>query len=105
MEMLNGQSFVEFTRSGKKVVEFSTTWCGDCKRIAPDIPEIVNSFSDTFEFAEIDADDEQDIAAQYNVKGIPTFIVFEDGKEVGRLPSRYAKTKEQVMEFLDSMKK
>jgi thioredoxin-like negative regulator of GroEL len=104
MEMLNEKSFASFTSSGKKVVEFTTTWCGDCKRIAPDMPEITQSFADSFQFAEIDADDEQAVAEQYNVKGIPTFIVFEEGKEVGRLPSRFAKTKEQVMEFLDSMK-
>lgn len=104
MKMLNGKTFADFTHSGRKVVEFTTTWCGDCKRIAPDIPEITQTFADTFQFAEIDADNDQEIAQQFNVKGIPTFIVFEEGKEVGRLPSRYAKTKEQVVEFLDSMK-
>jgi thioredoxin-like negative regulator of GroEL len=104
MEMLNGKTFADFTNSGRKVVEFTTTWCGDCKRIAPDLPEITQAFADTFQFAEIDADNDQEIAQQFNVKGIPTFIVFEEGKEVGRLPSRDAKTKEQVMEFLDSIK-
>ena len=104
MEMLNEKSFAAFTKSGRKVVEFSADWCGDCKRIAPDMPEITQTFAEKFQFAEIDVDSEQAVAEQYNVKGIPTFIVFEEGKEVGRLPSRYAKTKEQVVEFLDSMK-
>jgi thioredoxin len=103
--MLNEKSFASFTNSGSKVVEFSADWCGDCKRIAPDMPEITQAFANNFQFAEIDVDSEQQVAEQYNVKGIPTFIVFEEGKEVGRLPSRDAKTKEQVMDFLNSMKK
>jgi thioredoxin-like negative regulator of GroEL len=102
--MLNEKSFASFTNSGSKVVEFSADWCGDCKRIAPDMPEITQSFTN-YQFAEIDVDSEQQVAERYNVKGIPTFIVFEEGKEVGRLPSRDAKTKEQVMDFLNSMKK
>jgi thioredoxin len=100
--MLNEKSFASFTNSGSKVVEFTADWCGDCKRIAPDMPEITQAFENNFQFAEIDVDSEQQVAEQYNVKGIPTFIVFEEGKEVGRLPSRDAKTKEQVMDFLES---
>jgi thioredoxin-like negative regulator of GroEL len=102
--MLNEKSFASFTNSGSKVVEFIADWCGDFKRIAPDMPEITQSFTN-YQFAEIDVDSEQQVAERYNVKGIPTFIVFEEGKEVGRLPSRDAKTKEQVMDFLNSMKK
>ncbi len=104
MEMLNQKSFVAFTKSGRKVVEFSAGWCIDCKRIAPDMPEITETFASDFQFAELDVDAEQQVAEQYNVKGIPTFIVFEEGIEVGRLPSRDAKTKEQVIEFLNTMK-
>lgn len=104
MEMLTEKAFAEFTKSGRKVVEFSAGWCIDCKRIAPDMPEITQQFASDFHFAELDVDAQQAVAEQYNVKGIPTFIVFEEGKEVGRLPSRDAKTKEQVIDFLDSMK-
>lgn len=102
MNKLNQEAFERFIESGKKVVEFTASWCIDCKRIAPDIPEIVEQFKDTYQFAEIDVDAEKDVAEKFSVKGIPTFIVFENGKEVGRLPSRYAKTKEQVVEFLES---
>lgn len=103
MKQLQTNSFPEFIESGRKVVEFSADWCIDCKRILPDLPEIENTFSSSFEFAMIDVDESQPIAEQFNVKGIPTFIVFENGKEVGRLPSRNAKTKEQVVTFLREM--
>ena len=45
----------------------------------------------------------KEIADEYNVKGIPTFIVYRDGKEVDRLPSRHAKTKEQIESFLSQV--
>ncbi|TCS95703.1 thioredoxin family protein [Hazenella coriacea] len=104
MKKLNLDTFQPFIQEGKKVVEFSADWCIDCKRIAPDLPAIEQKFSSSFEFAELDVDAVRAVAEKYNVKGIPTFIVFSDGTEVGRLPSRNAKTKEQVEEFLSSMK-
>ncbi|TCP69598.1 thioredoxin family protein [Baia soyae] len=100
MKELQTNTFPEFITAGRKVVEFSADWCIDCKRILPDLPEIENTFSSTFDFAMIDVDESQEVAQQFQVKGIPTFIVFENGKEVGRLPSRNAKTKEQVVTFL-----
>jgi thioredoxin-like negative regulator of GroEL len=103
MRKVNQETFHAFIESGKKVVEFSADWCIDCKRIAPDLPAIEEQFREQFDFAELDVDESRTIAEEYNVKGIPTFIVFENGKEVGRLPSRDAKTKEQVVAFLSGM--
>ncbi|MDN4594345.1 thioredoxin family protein [Polycladomyces subterraneus] len=105
MEKLNQQSFAQFIASGKKVVEFNAGWCVDCKRVAPFLPEIEKKFSSNFQFGEIDVDESRSIAEQYNVRGIPTFIVFEDGRETGRLPSREAKTQEQIETFLEQMAK
>lgn len=101
MERLSAEEFQDFISQGKKVVEFSADWCVDCKRIAPDMPDIIQQYGDHFEFAELDVDESRSIAEQYNVKGIPTFIVFQDGVELGRLPSREAKTKDQVEAFLE----
>ncbi|MBA4496204.1 thioredoxin family protein [Paenactinomyces guangxiensis] len=104
MEKLNSESFSSFIREGDKVVEFSADWCVDCKRIAPDMPAIAEEFADKFSFAVLDVDESRNIAEQYDVKGIPTFIVFRNGEEVDRLPSRNAKTKEQIETFLSGLK-
>jgi thioredoxin len=101
MQKVNKDTFASFIAEGSKVVEFSADWCVDCKRVAPDMPEIAAKFAGQFDFAELDVDESRAIAEEYNVKGIPTFIIFRDGKEVDRLPSRYAKTKEQIVEFLN----
>ncbi len=103
MRKLDQNSFAEFVREGDKVVEFSADWCVDCKRVAPDMPAIAEKFAGQFEFAELDVDEARSIAEDYNVKGIPTFIVFRNGQEAGRLPSRDAKTKEQIEAFLAEM--
>lgn len=100
MKKIDQHSFDDFITNGRKVVEFSAEWCVDCKRVAPDMPHLAQKFADQFAFAEIDVDEARAIAEKYVVKGIPTFIVFEDGKEIGRLPSRFAKTKEQIETFL-----
>jgi thioredoxin-like negative regulator of GroEL len=100
IQKLNQETFADFVRDGMKVVEFSADWCVDCKRVAPDMPEIADKFRDSFAFGELDVDESRTIAEKYNVKGIPTFIVFRAGEEVGRLPSREAKTREQIEEFL-----
>jgi thioredoxin len=101
MQKLDKDRFGSFIAEGNKVVEFSADWCVDCKRVAPDLPDIAAKFAHQFDFAELDVDESRTIAEEYNVKGIPTFIVFKNGKEVGRLPSRNAKTKEQIEAFLE----
>jgi thioredoxin-like negative regulator of GroEL len=103
LRKLNQETFQDFIEQGNKVVEFSAGWCVDCRRVAPDMPVIAQKFADCFEFAELDVDEARSIAETYNVKGIPTFIVFRDGKEAGRLPSRDAKTREQIEAFLEKM--
>ncbi|SFI63056.1 thioredoxin family protein [Thermoflavimicrobium dichotomicum] len=103
MKKLGVESFSKFVQMGEKVVEFTADWCPDCKRIEPDLPEIERKFADRYEFGILDVDEATQIAEQYNVKGIPTFLIFKDGEEIGRLPSRDAKTKEQIETFLEGM--
>ncbi|MBD1372231.1 thioredoxin family protein [Hazenella sp. IB182357] len=105
MNKLSQENFHNFIASGSKVVEFNADWCIDCKRIAPDLPAIEEKFNNDFQFAEIDVDDARDIAEQYHVKGIPTFIIFQEGVEQDRLHSRNAKTKQQIESFLSQVKK
>lgn len=103
MEKLNADSFAAFVSSGTSVVQFTADWCVDCKRVAPLLPELEARFADRFRFGQLDVDEARSIAEKYHVKGIPTFIVFQDGKELGRLPSRNAKTIEQIESFLEQM--
>lgn len=72
---------------GKVLVEFFATWCGYCKRQQPVLEECIgeiNSLGATVVQVDIDKFPEQ--AAQYQVTGTPTFVLFEDGIEVNRHP-------------------
>lgn len=64
-----------------KVIEFSATWCGPCKRFAPTFEKVSNMFTGKIDVQKIDIDDKatQDITNKYNVQAVPT-IVFLDGK-------------------------
>ena len=103
MKQLDAESFASFISSGSKVVQFTADWCIDCKRVAPLLPELEERFADRFQFGQLDVDAFRSIAEEHQVKGIPTFIVFKDGEETGRLHSRDAKTGEQIATFLEQM--
>ena len=76
----------------KKAKYFSAVWCGPCKVFKPIMKELSDEGYD-IEF--IDGDENQDLAVQYNIRSVPTTIVEEDGKEVGRIVG--VKTKEEMI--------
>jgi thioredoxin-like negative regulator of GroEL len=103
MKRLDEGSFERFIEQGNTIVEFTADWCPDCRRIEPDLPEIDQRFAEQFQFGIIHVDEVAEIAERYQVKGIPSFLVFKDGIEIDRLPSRFAKTKEQIIDFIESV--
>ena len=84
------------------VLFFSADWCGDCQFIYPAMPEIEENHPD-YTFIQIDRDDFMPLAQEWNIFGIPSFIVLHDGKEVGRLVNKLRKTKEEINQFLESI--
>ncbi|HCD3521308.1 TPA: thioredoxin family protein, partial [Enterococcus faecium] len=68
------------------------------------MPEIENDFSD-WQFIEVDRDKYIDVAAEWNIFGIPSFVVIQDGKELGRLVNKDRKTKQEIESFLESVTK
>ncbi|MFD1900804.1 thioredoxin family protein [Enterococcus termitis] len=87
----------------KSVFFFTADWCGDCRFIKPVMPEIEAAFPD-FQFIEVDRDKYIDLAAEWNIFGIPSFVVTENGKELGRLVNKDRKTKEEITTFLNSVR-
>ncbi|MEF2093625.1 thioredoxin family protein [Peribacillus sp. NPDC096447] len=87
---------------GKHIFLFSATWCGDCRVIEPIMPEIEKKFPD-FTFIYVDRDEFIDVCAANDVFGIPSFIAYDNGKELGRFVSKDRKTQEQIEEFIQSL--
>lgn len=89
--------------NGKFVLFFEADWCGDCRFIKPFMPEIESDFSE-YTFLKIDRDENIDLCQELGVMGIPSFIVYHDGKEVDRFVSKDRKTKAEVENFLSNIK-
>ncbi|WP_414046043.1 thioredoxin family protein [Macrococcus equi] len=84
------------------IVMFTAGWCPDCHFIDPLMPEIEAENKD-YQFISIDRDAFIDLAVEYEVMGIPSFIAFKDSEVIGRFVSKDRKTKEQVNEFIQSL--
>lgn len=71
--------------TGLVLVDFFAEWCGPCKMMAPIIEEIIKKNKDeNVKIGKLNIDENQEIASQYNVMSIPTFIVFKNGKAVAQ---------------------
>ena len=68
------------------VVDFWAPWCGPCKMMAPAFEETARRMEPAVRFAKLNTDAAQDVAARFQIRSIPTLIVFKDGREVARQP-------------------
>ena len=89
-------------KDGKHVLCFTAGWCPDCAFIKPAMPEIESDFAD-YQFIKVDRDENIDLAADLGIMGIPSFVAYKDGQEIGRFVNKDRKTKEQVDSFLRSL--
>ncbi|MDF4203476.1 thioredoxin [Maribacter sp. SA7] len=66
------------------LVDFFADWCGPCKTLAPILKDVKGDLGDAIKVVKIDVDKNQTLASQYQVRGVPTMILFKDGKQVWR---------------------
>ena len=79
------------------LVDFWATWCGPCQMVGPIVEEMTEEVTDA-KICKVDVDDQPELARQYRVMSIPTFLVFRDGEVVKR--DMGAKPKHELMELL-----
>jgi thioredoxin 1 len=78
-------SFNEIIQSDKPVlVDFFATWCGPCQMLAPILKDVKTNLGERISIIKIDVDKNQAVAAQYQVRGVPTMILFQNGKQLWR---------------------
>ena len=66
------------------LIDFFATWCGPCKMLAPILKEVKDKLGDRISIIKIDVDKNQQIASKYQVRGVPTMILYQEGKQLWR---------------------
>jgi thioredoxin 1 len=66
------------------MVDFFAEWCGPCKMLAPNLKAMKDELGDLVKVIKIDVDKNPSIASQYQVRGVPTILLFKEGKQVWR---------------------
>jgi len=67
------------------LVDFYADWCAPCRMVEPIIKKLATEYKGKVKFVKLNTDENQDLAFQYNVMGIPTAIVFKNGQAVQRM--------------------
>jgi thioredoxin 1 len=84
-ELINGQTPV--------LVDFSAEWCGPCKMMGPVLEQLKDKMVDKVRILKIDVDSNRELAYKYNIRSVPTLMLFQDGKNkwsgVGVMTSDY----------------
>jgi thioredoxin 1 len=92
-------NFNSIIQSEKPVlIDFFATWCGPCKMLSPILREVKDSLGDRVSIIKIDVDKNQQIASQYQVRGVPTMILFQNGKQLWRQSG--VLTKEEIIKTI-----
>ena len=82
------------------LVDYWAEWCGPCKMIAPVLEEVASNYAGKLKVCKIDVDANKEAASKYNVRGIPTLMVFKGGDAQATKVGALSKT--QLEEFVDA---
>jgi len=99
IKILTDQNFQNKIKSGTVLVDFWAAWCMPCKMMAPVLNEVAEEAGDKVTIAKVNVDEQKATAAKFNIRSIPTLILFRNGKEVKRISG--VKSKDYLLKELD----
>ena len=71
------------------LVDFWAPWCGPCRMVSPVLEKLSSEYTSKLKMAKLNVDDNQEIAGEHDIRGIPCMVVFSNGKEVDRIVGAY----------------
>ena len=99
MKIINSKEFRELKESNKAfLVDFSATWCGPCKMLAPVLASVSSERND-IEVVTVDVDKDNDLARSYGIMSVPSLFLFNNGEVVAKTMGY--QSKEQITDFID----
>lgn len=102
MQHLESEQQFENLKNEQTVFLFTADWCQDCKIIEPELPQLEAKYTN-YKFIAVDRDKFIDICVDYDIMGIPSFLVFRDGTQIGSYIGKERKSIEQIDQFLASL--
>ncbi|WP_399631355.1 thioredoxin family protein [Sporosarcina sp. SG10008] len=103
MEKLHSmEQFDKLKNEERTMFMFSADWCPDCRVIEPLLPGIEADYPE-YNFILVDRDEFIDLCGDLDIFGIPSFIAFHSGVEVGRFVSKDRKSQTEIEEFINSL--
>ena len=97
------EEFEKASNTKNAMMVFSTTWCPDCHFLKTYIQDLVEQNKD-WTFYYIDRDELVDLCIDLEIMGIPSFVAYNEGSEIGRLVNKLRKTQEEVQKFINDLK-
>jgi len=84
-KIVTSQNYDELLAEGLPLVlDFSATWCGPCKKIAPIIEELAGEYEGKVNVGKCDVDDNEELATKFGIRNVPTVLFIKDGNVVDR---------------------
>jgi thioredoxin 1 len=73
-------NFDDATKTGVVLVDFWAEWCGPCRRLAPTVDQLASDFDGRATVGKLDVDANPNVAARFQIRGIPTLLIFKNGQ-------------------------
>lgn len=94
--------FEQLKNDERTIFMFTADWCPDCVVIEPILPRIEVDYPE-YNFISVDRDKFIDLCGELDIFGIPSFVAFNDGIEVGRFVSKNRKSQAEIEEFINGL--
>lgn len=92
-------SFQDIINSDKPVlIDFFATWCGPCQMLGPVLKHVKDSLGDRISIIKVDVDKNQELASMQHVRGVPTMMLYQNGKQLWRQSG--VLSKEEIIQII-----